>query len=124
MTRIVHQIEALINQVIEDIDPRCVAGSEEPHHVYSSPQPLTKFLEDRCDRLAFLLCAGERCILCRIGDDKHTQWPISQNWRIRQLRKGGPQLACQPIGCAEKPFGVKVYRSAGCFSRYHFPMNA
>ena len=108
MTRVVHQIEALINELIEDVDARCLAGSEEPHHLYFSPRLLTKFVEDRCDCLAFLLRTGQRCVLRRIRDNEHTQWSPGQNRRFGQLRKGSAQLARQTVERAEEPFGIKI----------------
>jgi len=54
--------------VVEDADARCLAGPEKPNYLYFSPGLRTKFVENRCDCLAFLLCTGQRCVLRRVRD--------------------------------------------------------
>src|SRR5947209_18308523 len=102
VTCVMHQIEMLINEMIKNVDARCPGGSKKPHHLHSSPGVLSKFVENRCDRLAFLLCTGQRGVLGRVCDNENPQRALGQNRRLWQLRKGCAQLACEPVERAEE----------------------
>src|SRR6186997_2093626 len=112
MAGVVHEIETVVDELVEHRDARCLGWPEKRYDFDLVASKRAELLEDLHDLQSFLLRAWQRGVFRRIRHDQHAQVPSGKERWLGQRGQLGAKLPGEAAARAEKYIRAELFVSA------------